>query len=138
MVIRVYFHILNGVPKTNKMSKEHYRPLPSSLTIKDSSLSSKTGRRELGVFATQDISEGVCLGVTHYYLDFESVPDMSGGSHKIVRTPLGGFINHNETPNCRLLQDITVTPVEWQLHTLNDIKEGEEILLTYTQYNPKD
>ena len=138
MVIRVYFHILNGVLKTNKMSKEHYRPLPSSLTIKESSLTTKTGRRESGLFALQDIPEGVCLGVTHYYLDFDSVPDMSGDSHKIVRTPLGGFINHSETPNCKLLQDITVTPVEWQLHTLNDIKEGDEIVLTYTQYNPED
>ena len=119
------------------MSKEHYRPLPDSLTIKESGLSSKTGRRELGLFTTQDIPKGTCLGITHYYLDFDAVPDMSGDSHKIVCTPLGGFINHSEVPNCKLLQDITTTPVEWQLHTLNDIKKNEELLLTYTQYNPE-
>ena len=120
------------------MSKEHYRPLPDSLTIKESGLSTKTGRRELGIFATQDIPAGVCLGITHYYLDFDAVPDMSGDSHKLVRTPLGGFINHSESPNCKLLQCITSTPTEWKLHTENDIKEGEEVLLTYTYYNPED
>lgn len=119
------------------MNKEHYRPLPDSLTVKESNLSAKTGKKELGIFTTRNIAEGTCLGITHYYLDFESVPDMSGDSHKIVRTPLGGFINHSETPNCVLLQDITRTPVEWQLHTLNNIKEGEELLLKYTQYNPE-
>lgn len=131
MVIRVYFHILNGVPKTNKMSKEHYRPLPSSLTIRESNLSNKTGKRELGIFATQDIPEGVCLGITHYRMSEASAYDL-------IRTPLGGFINHSNTPNCKLLQDISKTPIEFQLHTLSDIKEGDEIVLKYTQYNPED
>ncbi len=131
MVIRVYFHILNGVLKTNKMSKEHYRPLPSSLTIHESNLSNKTGKRELGIFATQDIPEGACLGITHYQMSDWSAYDL-------IRTPLGGFINHGNTPNCKLLQDISKTPIEFRLHTLNDIKEGDEIVLKYTQYNPED
>ena len=57
-----------------------YKPLPESLTIK------KSGIHELGLFADQDINQATNLGVTHIKID-----------DKIIRTPLGGFINHSNT-----------------------------------------
>ena len=60
-----------------------YKPLPDSLTIKSSDISG------LGLFATEGIGQGTNLGTTHIKIKDE-----------IIRTPLGGFINHSNTPNC--------------------------------------
>lgn len=60
-----------------------YKPLPSCLTIQNSSING------LGLFATTDIPKGKYLGTTHYITDKSSV----------LRTPLGGFYNHSDTPN---------------------------------------
>ena len=60
-----------------------YKPLPESVTIKQS------GINGLGLFADQDIKQGTNLGTTHIKMDKD-----------IIRTPLGGFINHSNTPNC--------------------------------------
>ena len=95
-----------------------YRPLPSYLTIKSSKIDG------LGLFATENIKESTSLGISH-------VSDrwFSGG---YIRTPLGGFVNHNNTPNCR-------TSLEGRLIyiiTTTDIKAGEELTLKYTFYNP--
>ena len=51
----------------------------------------------------------------------------------VWRTPLGGFINHSDTPNC----------VKWQenqryyMKTIKPIKKGEELFLKYTFYSVK-
>ena len=63
----------------------NYKPLPDSLTIKKSPI------QGLGLFATKDIRESI-LGIGWVKQDF--FPD------GFLRTPLGGFINHSETPNC--------------------------------------
>ena len=60
-----------------------YKPLPESLTIKQSKVNG------LGLFADQQIMQATNLGMTH--LKFNGT---------IFRTPLGGFINHSNTPNC--------------------------------------
>ena len=60
-----------------------YKPLPDVLTIKDS------GIHELGLFAKKGIAQGTNLGTSHIKI----------GEH-ILRTPLGGFINHSNTHNC--------------------------------------
>ena len=99
-----------------------YKPLPESLTIKAS------GIHELGLFADQDIKQGTNLGVTHIKID-----------DKIIRTPLGGFINHSNTPNCAKVElhanGREPFRKKWNLVTLQDIKAGEEITLRYTFYN---
>ena len=70
-----------------------YRPLPPQITIKKSNIDG------LGLFSTCDIAEGYNLGITHIANDnFEN---------QYIRTPLGGFINHSNTPNCRLIK---ITP----------------------------
>ena len=93
-----------------------YKPLPDSLTIKPSSING------LGLFATQDIKDGTQLGITHILINDE-----------IIRSPLGGFINHEDNPNC---VRITVGNKSY-LHTIKDIKQDEELTLKYTIYTVK-
>ena len=90
-----------------------YKPLPESLTIKPSSING------LGLFATQDIKDGTQLGITHILINDE-----------IIRTPLGGFINHKDDPNC---VRVTVGNKSY-LHTIKDVNQGEELTLKYTIY----
>ena len=95
-----------------------YKPLPESVTIKAS------GIHDLGLFAKEGIAQGTNLGTTHIKVKDE-----------IIRTPLGGFINHAEDNNCvkTELRDENFTK-KWNLMTLRNIKEGEELTLKYTFY----
>jgi len=102
-----------------------YKPLPESVTIKQS------GVHGLGLFAEQAIKVGTNLGMSHIKLN-----------GNIVRTPLGGFINHANEPNVvkveLLMTDqskIKFDYKKWNLITLRDIKKGEEITLRYTFYD---
>jgi len=99
-----------------------YKPLPESVTIKQS------GVHGLGLFADQDIKQGTNLGICHLKID-----------DTIIRTPLGGFINHTNTPNCTKVE-LHANGKEsfrkkWNLITRQNIKKGEEITLCYTFYN---
>ncbi len=96
----------------------NYKPLPDTLTIKKSNI------QGLGLFATTDIREGV-LGIG--WVKQDHFPD------GFLRTPMGGFINHSETPNCEKLMHEEVE-VMW-LKATRDIKEGEELTVKYTLYN---
>ena len=98
-----------------------YKPLPESLTIKKSPI------HGLGVFATCDISSGIELGIAHI-----NIVDFPQG---YCRTPLGGFYNHSDEPNCELIDSDTMTFYVKRLVTIKDIAEGEEITCTYTLYS---
>tara|TARA_R110000851_G_scaffold98020_4_gene212352 strand:+ start:781 stop:1071 length:291 start_codon:yes stop_codon:yes gene_type:complete len=87
-----------------------YRPLPEFLTIKESHIEG------LGLFTTEMVKEGTLLGVSHRLVQKE-----------LVRTPLGGFYNHSETPNCHT----RTTPCVVRLFALRDIEAGEEITARY-------
>jgi len=99
-----------------------YKPLPESVTIQAS------GIHNLGLFADHDIKQATNLGMTHFKV-----------GDTIFRTPLGGFINHSNTPNCEKiqLQASSEEPFKkkWNLVTRQNIKKGEEITLRYTFYN---
>jgi SET domain-containing protein len=103
--------------------KNMYKPLPDSLTIKQSKVNG------LGLFAKQGIAQGTNLGTTHIKV-----------GEAIIRTPLGGFINHANEANCvkvELHDEIYVVigvKKKWNLITLKNIKEGEEITVRYTFY----
>ena len=60
-----------------------YKPLHSYLTIKKSKI------HELGLFALENITIGTNMGMSHMKM-----------KDTIFRTPLGGFINHANVPNC--------------------------------------
>ena len=104
-----------------------YKPLPASLTIKQS------GINGLGLFARESLEQGTNLGMSHIKM-----------ADQIIRTPLGGFINHSNTPNCvkvGLLMTNEYNPRQqydykkWNLITSQDIEEGEELTIRYTFYN---
>jgi SET domain-containing protein len=107
--------------------KNMYRPLPKSLTIKQS------GINGLGLFAKEGIAQGTNLGMSHVLIG-------SG----IIRTPMGGFINHSNDANTvkvELRIDekddplLKVATKKWNLVALRNIKEGEELTVRYTFYN---
>ena len=98
-----------------------YNPLPKSLTIQSSPISG------LGLFAVQPIEKATNLGTSHLKID-----------EHIIRTPLGGFINHSDTPNCvkvELLLTDDSHRKKWNLMTTQNIKKGEELTLRYTFYD---
>ena len=100
---------------------KQYQPLPSGIVVADSRIAGQ------GLFTTRRLVMGTTLGISHYRIDGE-----------YIRTPLGGFINHADEPNCQRSQ-IRVKPGfdKWSIMTLEDIEEGEELTLKYKLYDPK-
>jgi hypothetical protein len=100
---------------------KQYSPLPSGLTVAESRISGQ------GVFTTRRLVAGTELGISHWRIERE-----------FIRTPLGGFINHSETPNCQRSQ-IRIKPGldKWNLMVIEDIEEGEELTLKYKLYVPE-
>ena len=91
-----------------------YKPLPDNLELRPSEI------HGYGVFALEDIPAGKVLGLSHIQ------------SPELIRTPLGGYINHSMNPNCiRILEGN-----RWYLQSIQDIEEGEEITLMYKGYKP--
>ena len=103
-----------------------YKPLPESLTIKTSKVNG------LGLFAKEKLTLGDNLGMSHLKI-----------GDTIFRTPLGGFINHANDPNC-VKAELRMTNEDiqghrydykkWNLITIRDIEEGEELTVRYTFY----
>lgn len=99
-----------------------YNPLPKSLTIRQSQIDG------LGLFATEFIPANSDLGITHLY--DERFPD------NYIRLPLGGFFNHSDAPNCKVVhEDLPYKHIH--LVTLCDINAGEELTAFYTLYVPE-
>ena len=103
-----------------------YNPLPKNVTIKRSPI------HGLGLFAEDHIPKGELLGMIHY-------PTVDGDDY--VRTPLGGFGNHSEKPNCRKHRlpwqfEVDLYGDKWILITNRYIKSGEEITWKYDFYDP--
>ena len=94
-----------------------YRPLPKQVTIKQSAIDG------LGLYSTDSLYPGQYLGITHVANDrFEN---------GYIRTPLGGFINHSDTPNCEVRADVDSNLM---LFTLRQILPNEELTLKYNLY----
>ena len=94
-----------------------YKPLPHYVTIKRSPISG------LGLFATERIEAHSLIGVTHHA--DERAED------GFIRTPLGGFGNHSDDPNCTKL---LMEDGSWWITTNQDIMAGEEITWHYSLY----
>ena len=97
-----------------KQFEDTYRPLPDGLSIMESSIEG------LGLYAQIDFSAGEIFGETHVFA-------VSTNRREWVRTPLGGFINHSENPNCYISTDTE----ERILHSVRPIKAGEELTVYY-------
>lgn len=97
------------------MSK-NYRPLPCFLEIRRSDIDGH------GLFAIDNIAANTELGITHVRDDrFEN---------GYIRTPLGGFFNHSDEPNCEAYIDLDFI----KLRSIKDIKAGEELVAKYWLY----
>ena len=82
-----------------------YKPLPDSVVVKESTIH----------------------GVSHVY-----APGFEGS---YIRTPLGGFINHSDEPNCHKIESPEESMLTYySLVTSRDIDKYEELTLTYTLY----
>ena len=103
-----------------------YKPLPNGITIKKSSI------HGLGLFSTELILEGTELGLILIADPFTAVRG-SLDLPQYIRTPLGGFGNHSDSPNCiKFHRD-----KGWYIKTIKDIPPDQEITWTYTLYKPK-
>ena len=94
-----------------------YQALPSSLHIKDSPIAGQ------GIFAKEDIPSDLELGVSHVVVDED-----------IMRTPIGGFVNHSDEPNCIKYPKKQDWGKIYYMKTIKEIKKGEELFLKYTFY----
>ena len=113
-----------------------YIPLSNDLFIEESMINGQ------GLFASKDIPKGTDLGISHIEIEKDKM-----SPKEIIRTPLGGFINHQDYvyieeggvevtgPNCeKIKQKPDGNKTEWNLITRTDIKAGEELTLEYTFY----
>ena len=100
-------------------NKEPYNPLPEYLAIGPSQI------HGVGILAKEDIPGEVVIGISHIY-----DPEFQ---HNYIRTPLGGFINHSENPNCELLEEDGDYHYK-KLKTIKKVKLGDELTLKYSLY----
>ena len=97
-----------------------YRPLPKELTIKKSYIEG------LGLFANDNLSANTELGISH-------IKD-NRFENDYIRTPLGGFVNHSDIPNCEFYIDDNYI----KLRTIRHINEGNELTAEYWLYDTKE
>ena len=93
-----------------------YQPLPREVQIKMSKIHGE------GLFAKEDIDDNTKIGLGWLIVGPE-----------LIRTPLGGFVNHSDEPNTIKIQKDN----RYYLYTIRDIKKGEELTLKYTFYSVK-
>ena len=91
-----------------------YRALPEGLIIRSSPIAGQ------GIFSRNSINEGTELGMSHIVINEE-----------IIRTPLGGFINHSDLPNCEKYQ----VDNRYYIKVIRPVGPMEELFLKYTFYN---
>ena len=94
-----------------------YRPLPKEVTIKKSYIEG------LGLFANEHLTANTKLGISH-------IKDKRF-ENDYIRTPLGGFVNHSDTPNCEFYKDDDYII----LRTIRHINIGRELTTEYWLYN---
>ena len=103
---------------------ETYKPLPKEVAVRVSPI------HGYGLFAIDNILYGTSLGISHVFA--------VGFKDNYIRTPLGGFINHSDTPNCHKVQSHEDSALTYYiLQTITDIKKGEELTVAYTIYTVK-
>ena len=102
------------------MSKDRfentYRPLPDIVHLDYSPIDG------MGVFAKFDLDGKICIGITHV------APIKKDLGRQ--RTPLGGFINHSDNPNCFIVVETEFS----RMYTVRPIMQGEELTVYYTGY----
>ena len=135
-----HFEVIDA-NKDRIYQKKYYKPLSHDMFIEESMINGQ------GLFASTDIPKGTDLGVSHISIEIDKMSEP-----ELIRTPLGGFINHQPIvtalidkelvevsgPNCEKIKSRPQgNKTEWNLVTRKDIKAGEELTIHYTFYKPK-
>jgi len=94
--------------------QDTYRPLPKGLKIKDSEVHGQ------GVFTEVSLEKDWVLGPA--YLIYEG---------KKIRLPIGGFINHSDTPNVEKKEHLRDPFKVQEIITVREISAGEELTINY-------
>ena len=99
--------------KINKLPEGYnYRPLPFGFYIGFSEIEGN------GLFTKLQLDPGYIIGISHKECE-----------DKLIRLPLGGFINHSDNPNCRIIKS-SYDCSEYILETIKGI-DNEEITVDY-------
>ena len=96
-----------------------YNPLPFLVYLKESKI------HGYGIFAKKNIAEEIFIGISHM--------DNNDFIDNLLRTPLGGFINHSDNPNCIRVQEAN-SPYHY-IKTTKFIKKDEELTCKYSLYS---
>ena len=136
-----HFEVISANKAREFEKKQTYKPLPDSLFIEESLINGQ------GLFASIDIAANTDLGISHIEVEKNKMAEM-----EMIRTPLGGFINHETTikepdskgkdvevsgPNCKRIKGrMDGCMISYSLITRRDIKAGEELTLEYSMYIP--
>ena len=105
--------------ENNCKTKKAYKPLPDYLSIGPSDI------HGAGIIAKDDIPADIEIGISHVY-----DPNFQ---HEYISTPLGGFMNHSDDPNCELIDDDENTDYK-KIKTIKKIQAGKELTLKYSMY----
>jgi hypothetical protein len=117
------------------MIKHSWHPLPPFLKVRDSKIHGQ------GLFTKKALYKGHDLGLSHL-----QVHPVHRLHNNLLRSPLGGYINHSCKPNCKLetkyqIVDILDTygkivyieQISYHLVTIVNVKRGEELTLDYAE-----
>ena len=104
----------------------------------------KTKDQGFSIVSKHDLSLGVCVGIGWYVnADAKELLEEPTSSKIFkIRTPLGGFINHSNYPNCEVKhkeivnynkkrQGDTISADQWLLFVSKPIPKGDELLINY-------
>jgi SET domain-containing protein len=136
-----HFEVISENKAREFEKKQTYKPLPDTLFIEESMIDGQ------GLFASKNIPDNTDLGISHIEIEKDKMAPL-----EMIRTPLGGFINHEKTikekneegkeveisgPNCKRIKGRRDgCKIEYSLITRRDIKAGEELTLEYSMYIP--
>ena len=136
-----HFEVISENKAREFEKKQTYKPLPDSLFIEESFIDGQ------GLFANNAIAADTDLGISHIEIEKDKMASL-----EMIRTPLGGFINHEKTvkepdsfgkdvevsgPNCKRIKGrMDGCVINYNLITRRDIKPGEELTLEYSMYVP--
>ena len=102
-----------------------YEPLPKGLRVQKSEISGQ------GLFTLTFLKKDTELGISHIVLNH----DPKENDDELIRTPLGGFINHSNEPNRIKVKKGN----RYYLKTIKDVVGGDELTVKYTFYTiPKE
>lgn len=95
-----------------------YTPIPNFLEKKESPIHGE------GIFATEDINRDTLICDTHVRV--------TGPIPKTLRTPVGGYLNHSKSPNCKFIIVLRRSQfVVYSVKALKPIQPGEELTVNY-------